>query len=240
MKRRLPKTRPLKRGHGHIQQLPTLVFVCEGKTEQRVLESLRARWRVSSAWLKVVGEVGAPKTIVERARAETADEKWVCFDRDEHGTWSSAPICSTTVGWLTPGALPEPRAVAPPLPDPSPPRPDEPAPVAAPVEPQPTEPEPVAPRPAPRRVSPVPPTPRDPPSPATGSVRIVGDARRALLVGSSGPVEVGAVAPGSYEVWASFGAGPPASASTKPIVVRAGSVVVVSCSSVTFTCAPER
>jgi hypothetical protein len=79
-----------------------MLVVCEGKTEATLIEKLRGAWRIPSVDVRVCGQIGVPKTVVEyakrvrgeifgsrRARA-SAHEVWVVFDRDEHDSWLEA------------------------------------------------------------------------------------------------------------------------------------------------------
>ncbi|MBN2799191.1 MAG: RloB domain-containing protein [Deltaproteobacteria bacterium] len=74
------------------------LILCEGKTEAAVLTGLRQHWRLASARVEVVPELGEPKTLIERARKEKRAARGgegvttvhVVFDRDEHAHWASA------------------------------------------------------------------------------------------------------------------------------------------------------
>lgn len=82
----------LHRRHSQVEQLPTWLVVCEGKTEKSLLTQLRGRWRIPSITVEVIGQVGVPRTIVDHAkdRCDQFDQVWVVFDRDEHPCWSDA------------------------------------------------------------------------------------------------------------------------------------------------------
>lgn len=95
MARRLPPaSQGTKRRSAFIAQAPILLVVCEGKTEAKLLNELRARWRIPTSTIKLVPQVGVPSTVVREAKRlcqpEQPDETWVVFDRDEHPCWSSA------------------------------------------------------------------------------------------------------------------------------------------------------
>jgi hypothetical protein len=66
--------------------------VCEGNTEKELLCTLRGYYRIPSLSVKVLGQVGVPKTIVDKAKETAADfdEAWVVFDRDDHPGWDEA------------------------------------------------------------------------------------------------------------------------------------------------------
>ncbi len=87
-----PRKRRLARQTGTIGLLPTLLIVCEGKTEKVLLEKLRGQWRIPSATVHVIAEAGVPSTVVKHAKSKQRgfDETWVAFDRDEHPCWSQA------------------------------------------------------------------------------------------------------------------------------------------------------
>lgn len=72
--------------------VPRLLVVCEGKTEKKILCELRGHYRIPSVSVEVLGQVGVPKTIVEKAKEKTSsfDEVWVAFDRDEHPEWKGS------------------------------------------------------------------------------------------------------------------------------------------------------
>lgn len=72
--------------------LPRILVVCEGKTEKKILCDLRGHHRIPSLSVEVLGQVGVPKTIVDKAEEEAAgfDEVWVAFDRDEHPEWKES------------------------------------------------------------------------------------------------------------------------------------------------------
>jgi hypothetical protein len=82
----------LGRKHGLRPLLPRILVVCEGKTEQKLLEALRGHWHIPSVSVLVVGQAGVPATVVKRAKDERKgfDEVWVVFDRDEHPSWAGA------------------------------------------------------------------------------------------------------------------------------------------------------
>lgn len=92
--RRLPPSRRTRRATGFVDQRPALLIVCEGKTEERLLTGLRARWRIPGAKILLVPQVGVPSTVVREARRrrdiEKPDETWVVFDRDDHPCWHTA------------------------------------------------------------------------------------------------------------------------------------------------------
>lgn len=80
----------------------TVVWVyCEGeKTEIGWLEFLSRRARSLSLQINRQGGVGVPKTVVGRARAQqrtnganSEDEVWVCFDRDDHEVDGPVQTC---------------------------------------------------------------------------------------------------------------------------------------------------
>ena len=81
----------------HDPAKPVAIF-CEGATEESCLKGLRGRWRVPAVTVQVVGQVGAPKTVVESAKAYVAGlgrraarpTVVVVFDRDEHPSWAAA------------------------------------------------------------------------------------------------------------------------------------------------------
>lgn len=82
----------LARRIGTTSLLPTLLIVCEGKTEKVLLEKLRGHWGIPTARVRVDGQAGVPSTIVRLAKDEQSrfDETWVAFDRDEHPCWRQA------------------------------------------------------------------------------------------------------------------------------------------------------
>ena len=92
-------TRTLERSTGTRNIPPRLLILCEGKTEKRLLDQLRGHWRISSADIKICGEVGVPDTIVRKAdelrKARGAKksrwpETWAVFDRDDHKRYYEA------------------------------------------------------------------------------------------------------------------------------------------------------
>lgn len=88
----LRQTAKLGRKHGLRSLLPRILVVCEGKTEQKLLEGLRGHWHIPSVSVLVVGQAGVPVTVVKRAKdaRKGFDEVWVVFDRDEHPSWANA------------------------------------------------------------------------------------------------------------------------------------------------------
>jgi hypothetical protein len=77
--------------------LPEIAVFCEGKTEKKCLEALRGHWRLPNVKLELVGQVGDPSAVVEKAKARRRPlrrnediELWVVFDRDEHHHWMDA------------------------------------------------------------------------------------------------------------------------------------------------------
>lgn len=97
MRRRPPPTVPkLRRTIGTIVPEPSVLALCEGNTEARLLEQLRAHWRIPGLRVRVEGSLGDPRNVVRVARdrrhGDTGHhvEVWVVFDRDEHPHWSSA------------------------------------------------------------------------------------------------------------------------------------------------------
>ncbi len=99
------KGRGKGRPDGFLPVLKTLVVACEGKTEQAILNGLRARWRIATVRVLVAGQVGVPKTVVEAAINMRADwqgqfnkrdsardkvDAWAVFDCDEHDSWPAA------------------------------------------------------------------------------------------------------------------------------------------------------
>ena len=96
-----PSSRSLHRTSGQRDLPPSLIIVCEGKTEKKVLDGLRGRWRIACAKIELIGEAGVPATVVTKARALLQEhrsrygkgssvEVWVVFDRDEHPCWKTA------------------------------------------------------------------------------------------------------------------------------------------------------
>lgn len=92
-------TRSLERSTGTRTIPPKLLILCEGKTEKQLLEQLKGHWRISSADIKIHGEVGVPDTIVRKAdelrKARGAKksqwpETWAVFDRDDHKRYYEA------------------------------------------------------------------------------------------------------------------------------------------------------
>lgn len=73
-----------------------MAIFCEGRTEEKILNALRAHWHVPHAQVHLVGGQGVPRTVVDAARAhQRANAKdqpviVVVFDRDEHRCWSEA------------------------------------------------------------------------------------------------------------------------------------------------------
>lgn len=55
---------------------PRLLILCEGKTEKRLLDQLRGHWRISSADIKICGEVGVPDTIAGLVVIPAAAQTW--------------------------------------------------------------------------------------------------------------------------------------------------------------------
>ncbi len=92
--RRFRKSRRLDRKAHFVDPAPVLLAVCEGKTEERLLDGLRREWRIPSARVVLVPRAGVPSTIVKKAKALRAElqahEAWVVFDRDEHPNWTGA------------------------------------------------------------------------------------------------------------------------------------------------------
>lgn len=88
------KTPELRRRTGTREMRPTLLVVCEGKTEATLLSDLRAFWRIPTVRVEVMGEAGDPRHIVDcarrRQRETGADVGIVVFDRDEHHHWAGA------------------------------------------------------------------------------------------------------------------------------------------------------
>lgn len=79
--------------HRHLPE--RTVFVCEGKTEEALLNALRQRRRIAHARVLIVGEAGDPRAILERAQEERTKAGRnavivVVFDRDEHAHWAAA------------------------------------------------------------------------------------------------------------------------------------------------------
>ena len=102
MARRPPPGAPvLTRRYGVLDQLPRLYVVCEGGTEKRCIDELRAHWRIPSLQVEVVGQGGDPSAVVRKAKDKRAAsggrrrrkpdvEIWVAFDRDAHERWPGA------------------------------------------------------------------------------------------------------------------------------------------------------
>lgn len=92
-RRHLPVTRASRRSHG-TRQNPTLLVVCEGKTEKEILLALRGHLRLPGLSVHIAGQAGVPKSVVKKAkdlkREFKPDETWVAFDRDEHPCWTEA------------------------------------------------------------------------------------------------------------------------------------------------------
>lgn len=85
-----------------------VLIVCEGKTEQKALDALRQRWRVPHASVRVVGQAGDPKAVVDHAKRLAREEYTrsdrlvvvVVFDRDEHARWTAALQEAQDVGFV--------------------------------------------------------------------------------------------------------------------------------------------
>lgn len=104
MRRSFPKTKGLRRRGGDRELQPELMVVCEGKTEKDLLEGLRSRWRIASAKIEIMAQVGVPSTVVERAvelkreRGRDQVEVWAVFDRDEHPCFKRAILRAEQCG----------------------------------------------------------------------------------------------------------------------------------------------
>ena len=82
---------------------------CEGETEKRCLNDLRVKWRMQTLKVQLVGSVGVPWTIVEKAKEKRDELKrtpkglpWtihVVFDRDEHPRFKDAIDRARAVGF---------------------------------------------------------------------------------------------------------------------------------------------
>jgi hypothetical protein len=98
MRRRPPPVPPkLDRTDRAVgSEATTIIIICEGKTEERLLKALRNHWRVPKVYVHVEGGHGDPRDVVRvasgRLRQEPAGrvEVWAVFDRDEHYHWQSA------------------------------------------------------------------------------------------------------------------------------------------------------
>lgn len=86
---------------------PVAIF-CEGATEESCLKGLRGRWRVPAVTVRVVGQVGVPKTVVESAKAYVSGlgpraarpTVVVVFDRDDHPSWKAAMEMARALGYV--------------------------------------------------------------------------------------------------------------------------------------------
>lgn len=81
---------------------------CEGGTEEVCLINLRRHWRLSSVQISVVGQVGTPWTVVQRAlekrnelrrKSETHYTIHVVFDRDDHPRFRAAIDRACSLGF---------------------------------------------------------------------------------------------------------------------------------------------
>ncbi len=98
MSRRPPPTPPkLQRALATVTfARPPMIVVCEGKTEEQLLNALKGRWRITKLKVQVKGSQGDPRNVVRvagdrvRADARHGVEVWAVFDRDEHAHWSGA------------------------------------------------------------------------------------------------------------------------------------------------------
>ena len=66
-RRPLPPSQGTKRRAAFIAQAPVVLIVCEGKTEAKLLNELRARWRIPTSTIKLVPQAGVPSTVVREA-----------------------------------------------------------------------------------------------------------------------------------------------------------------------------
>jgi hypothetical protein len=93
--RKAPPGAPILERRTATRDMPPLVAIfCEGATEHRCLGDLRARWRVATASVHIVGQVGDPRKVVEEAKRWKGRRRdvsvYVVFDRDEHERWHDA------------------------------------------------------------------------------------------------------------------------------------------------------
>lgn len=101
----MPRKPPeLRRSSGTIPATPTLLIVCEGRTEASCLTDLRAAWRVRKADVRVVSEAGDPRHLLSVATAIAAEipgevEVVVVFDRDDHVHWAASVDTARARGW---------------------------------------------------------------------------------------------------------------------------------------------
>lgn len=106
------RARQLGKGVGGVKRraaeltplAPQHVVFCEGKTEKVCLENLRQTFRMPSVTIKIYGQVGVPKTIVDRAHERLAEgddaRVYAVFDRDSFPCFNASverlqPIPST-------------------------------------------------------------------------------------------------------------------------------------------------
>lgn len=85
----------VKRRAAAVTQLaPQHIVYCEGKTEKVCLEGLRQHFRLPSVTIEVFGQVGVPKTIVDRAheRLRERDDArvYAVFDCDSFACFDAA------------------------------------------------------------------------------------------------------------------------------------------------------
>lgn len=80
------------RGHSSENAKPYLFIVSEGKTEERILHTIRKYYRISKKSMEIYSEIGDPLSIFKYAKTHASKDSqvWLIFDRDEHLQWAQA------------------------------------------------------------------------------------------------------------------------------------------------------
>lgn len=103
--RKFPSSPSLERGEPTKPMRNLILVFCEGATEEKLLNQLRQHWHVPNAKVKVVGQQGVPKSVVQAAKSTVVQYKEdkprvvVVFDRDEHDSWAAALIQAEALGY---------------------------------------------------------------------------------------------------------------------------------------------